>query len=132
LSSEDFRVNLDLKRCTIMDFRQRKPSNSGSKAKICPVFTGTQLFNAEQISGLEFQSEVMARDIVFPLNTSVTAWRDVYVQIAERAMSVLDSSGEAAEASFLSLLKETHESTHQAGACSRYRRFRNLFCLIKA
>ena len=92
----------------------------GSKSKICAVFTGTQLFHATQLSSLGFQSELFPREICFPLNTSVCAWKDIDVQVSERMMAVLNSSGEAAEAEFLEVFKETSEATHQTGACSRY------------
>jgi hypothetical protein len=153
-----------------------------SRSKFVASFMGTQLFNAAQLSEYGFTQEVMARDLSFPVNNTVTAWKDVDVQVAERSLAVTsghdsegaasdsegaasdsegaasssegvasssegaasdsegaasssegaasdsegaasDSEGAASDsegaASFLRLLKETFESTHQAGACTR-------------
>jgi hypothetical protein len=61
----------------------------------------------------------MARDISFPVNNTVTPWKDVDVQVAERSLAVSGGHESDSAASFLRLLKETYESTHQAGACTR-------------
>jgi hypothetical protein len=139
-----------------------------SSSKFVASFMGRQLFNAAQLSEYGFTQEVIARDLGFPVNNTVTAWEDVDVQVAERSLAVTsghnsegaasksegaasdsegaasDSEGEASDgegaasdsegaasdsegaasgsegaASFLRLLKETFESTHQAGACTR-------------
>jgi hypothetical protein len=167
-----------------------------SSSKIVTSFKGTQLFNAAQLGEYGFTQEVIARDLGFPVNNTVTTWKDVDVQVAERSLAVSsgrdsegaasDSEGAAADsegaasdsegaasdsegaasgsegaasgsegaasgsegaasgsegaasnsegaasdsegaasnsegaASFLRLLKETFESTHQAGACTR-------------
>ena len=90
-----------------------------SDSKIVTSFMGTQLFNAAQISEYAFTQEILAKDISFPVNNTVTPWKDVDVQVAEHSLAVSGGREGDGAASFLRLLKETYESTHQAGACTR-------------
>jgi hypothetical protein len=90
-----------------------------SDSKIVTSFMGTQLFNAVQLSEYGFTQETLAKDISFPVNNTVTPWKDADVQVAEHSLAVSGGREGDGAASFLRLLKETYESTHQAGACTR-------------
>jgi hypothetical protein len=71
-----------------------------SSSKFVASFMGRQLFNAVQLSEYRFTQEVIARDLGFPVNNTVTTWKDVDVQVAERSLAVSsgrDSEGTASD-----------------------------------